>query len=57
MSADRAARPCVNGDGRPVHPPSRVLCKPCFEELDEKMRNLADLLGVPKRQGVRNDGD
>lgn len=34
---------CVNGDARPIHPPSKVLCKECLEELDKKMQALIDL--------------
>ena len=31
---------CVNGCAAPVHPPSEVLCKECFDKLDKKMRAL-----------------
>lgn len=31
---------CCNGDGRPVQPPSKVLCKECFAELDKQMYRL-----------------
>lgn len=31
---------CVNGDGRPVHPPSWVLCEQCFTKLDQQFRDL-----------------
>ena len=31
---------CVNGDGRPVHMPSRVLCQECLDVLDAKIRAL-----------------
>lgn len=35
---------CCNGDGRPVHPPSWVLCAECFAKLDAKFQQLrADL--------------
>ena len=30
---------CVN-DGRPVQPPSEVLCAECLKRLDEKMEAL-----------------
>ena len=44
---------CCNGDGRPVAPPSRVLCRECFERLDKKIRDLCavalgDKPAVPK---------
>ena len=32
---------CCNGDRRPVHPPSWVLCKECFQQLDQKFKELA----------------
>lgn len=28
---------CVNGDKRPVQPPSAVLCKECLANLNKKM--------------------
>ena len=31
---------CVNGCEKPVQPPSKVLCKECFKELDEKMKKI-----------------
>lgn len=40
---------CVNGDGRPVREPSRVLCEECFQALnarfDELRRRLAAISG------------
>lgn len=35
---------CANGDGRPIQPPSLVLCKECFDKLDAKFAALADRL-------------
>ena len=40
---------CVNGDGRPVHPPSFVLCKECFTVLDQQMRKLGERLGIDEK--------
>lgn len=31
---------CCNGDGRPIQPPSKVLCKKCLAELDRQMHAL-----------------
>jgi hypothetical protein len=31
---------CCNGDGRPVQPPSWVLCKECLAKLDEQFKAL-----------------
>lgn len=35
-----ARRTCVNGDGRPIQKPSKVLCAECLAALDRKMRGL-----------------
>ena len=40
---------CCNGDGRPVSPPSRVLCAECGAELNEKMEKL--LGGTNRAEG------
>ena len=37
---------CCNGDGRPVSPPSRVLCAECLAVLSAKIEKL---LGGTKR--------
>lgn len=43
---------CCNGDGRPIQPPSEVLCKECLDELDRKFQALAASLGAaPKPEG------
>lgn len=33
-------RYCVNGCGAPVHAPSKVLCKKCFEALGAKIEAI-----------------
>ena len=35
-----AAATCSNGDGRPVCPPSKVLCRECMDMIGEKLRAL-----------------
>lgn len=32
---------CCNGDGRPVQPPSLVLCRECLAVPDRKFQDLA----------------
>ncbi len=32
-----AARLCVNGDGRPVSPPSKVICRECQDAIAAKL--------------------
>lgn len=39
---------CCNGCVAPVHPPSWVLCKACFDKLNEKMLGLLTPI-EPKR--------
>jgi len=39
---------CVNNDGKPVHPPSKVLCKECLEALGKKMMGLKELFKPAK---------
>ena len=34
---------CVNDD-KPVHPPSKVLCKECFEKLSGKFKLFEKML-------------
>ena len=41
---------CVNGDGRPVQPPSWVLCKECLEALSVKMHDLLRELKAAARE-------
>ena len=36
---------CCNGDGRPVQPPSKVLCKECLDKLLDKMIALGERFG------------
>lgn len=36
---------CVNGDKRPIQPPSKVLCKEYLAELDRKFTELAKRYG------------
>jgi len=44
MSRKKRPKLCVNGCNLPVQPPSKVLCKKCFAELDRKMQAL----GTPR---------
>lgn len=37
---------CVNGDERPIYPPSAVLCKECLASLDGKIQGLALRFGI-----------
>ncbi len=40
---------CVNGDGRPVQPPSWVLCAECFKLLDTQVRTLLGNVVAPSQ--------
>lgn len=43
---------CVNGDGRPIHSPSEVLCKECFEALSKAVRDCLKTIPVTRRKGI-----
>ena len=34
---------CANGDGRPICPPSAILCRECLDALDAKWKKLDGL--------------
>lgn len=34
---------CVNGCGKPVHWPSKVICKDCMDRITEKLKKLIEL--------------
>ena len=40
MKEAMAAGTCCNDDGRPVCPPSKVLCRECMDMIGEKLRAL-----------------
>ena len=48
---------CVNGDHRPVQPPSRVLCQECFAVLDQQMHALGKVMDVPCPATQENDDE
>jgi hypothetical protein len=33
-------RLCVNGDGRPICPPSKVICRECLTQIGANLRRL-----------------
>lgn len=43
---------CCNGDGRPVQPPSMVLCKECLDGIGEKLDVLGAKLEPTPRQEI-----
>jgi hypothetical protein len=32
---------CVNGDGNPICPPSRVICRACLDRIGDTLRQMA----------------
>lgn len=42
---------CVNRDGRPICPPSAVLCRECLAALSVKMERLQSLFDGRKGKG------
>lgn len=43
---------CYNGDGHPVCPPSKVLCRECLDKVSLDIENMIDDL---KKQEATND--
>lgn len=39
---------CVNGDDRPVRPPSKVLCRECMDKISDKMQEILNHLETRK---------
>jgi len=46
----KALKFCVNGDGRPVSSPSKVLCRECTDKIGVKLKRWAE-------QGYADDKD
>lgn len=38
----KALKWCANGDGRPVSPPSLVICRECQDEIGRRLKWWAD---------------
>jgi hypothetical protein len=48
----KALKFCCNGDGKPVQPPSKVLCADCLAKLSQKFEDLRKLF-EPARPSER----
>lgn len=35
-------RPCVNGCKKPVHPPSKVICKDCIDKITRNLKEMVE---------------
>lgn len=35
-------RTCANGDGRPICPPSRVICRECMDQISRNLRAMIE---------------
>lgn len=46
----KALSACYNGDGRPVQPPSAVLCRECLDEIETKVKAM--LIRLAPRGGA-----
>ena len=44
---------CVNGDGRPIAPPSKVICKECMDKITKRMQDIIDQLQDRDRKEKR----
>lgn len=40
VRSGRGRRECVNGDGRPISPPSKVICRECQEEITRSLEAM-----------------
>lgn len=38
----KALKYCVNGDGNPVCPPSKAICRQCMDKISENLRKMID---------------
>ena len=48
---------CANGDGNPVCPPSKVICKDCMRKVRESMEKMIKEMRGQKKKGERNNGN
>jgi hypothetical protein len=45
----KALKYCANGDGKPVHYPSKVLCKSCFRNVFNSLKIIEKELKNEKK--------
>lgn len=46
---------CANGDGNPVCPPSKVICRACIDRITANLQAMADRMAQPTPAEVRHD--
>ena len=46
---------CVHGDGNPVCPPSKVLCREHLEGISDKFQSMVDTMENKKKEGDYED--
>ncbi len=44
----KALKTCYNGCGKPVHYPSKVLCKDCLDAVGKKLQEIIDKMEARK---------
>lgn len=49
----KALETCANGDGRPVSPPSKVICRQCQDKITETLEAMLDRMS--RREGSDAD--
>lgn len=47
----KARKFCANGDGNPVCPPSKVICKECMQKITKKLEQWIRELAEEKAKG------
>ena len=46
IRSGRGKRECTNSDGRPIAPPSKVICRECQDEITRALDAMIDKLGT-----------
>ena len=42
MSKFKPLKYCANGDGNPVCPPSKVICRKCLDKISSTLQEMVD---------------
>jgi hypothetical protein len=45
---------CANGDGNPVCPPSKVICRECIDKISSTLDKIIKDLAKKKKRGMNN---
>jgi len=45
-----ALKSCANGDGNPVCPPSKVICRKCMDKISSTLEGIISNLEKPREE-------